>query len=96
MHPARAEIFKNMILGIVKAGSVQFRKIAETIDCEAKVDSIIRRIQRFFQLQNLPVNKVGKFIFRILNLEDKIIFTLDRTNWQSGFSSKLAGITVLY
>ncbi len=84
MHPSRAKTLNNLILAVVKAGSVQFRKLAHTINSETKIDSIIRRIQRFFQFQHLSIPLVGAYIFKTLSLSKKIIFTLDRTNWKFG------------
>jgi len=84
MHPARRDLFVEMILSLVKAGSAQQHKIAKNISSNAKVNSIIRRIQRFFEEQVISMNAVARLLFNLFELPEKITLTMDRTNWKIG------------
>lgn len=84
MHPARINLMINMILSIIKVGSVQQQKIAQGTNILTKTSSITRRIQRFFALQFLCPQSASKLIFSLFEWDEKITFTLDRTNWKFG------------
>jgi len=73
-----------IILAIIKVGSVQQQKIAQGTNIKAKIKSITRRIQRFFEQQFLCPQAASKLIFSLFTWQEKIIFTLDRTNWKFG------------
>lgn len=84
MHESRATLMVALIFSYIKVGSVQQFKAAQGIKTKAKVNSITRRIQRFFAEQLLCLDKAAVLIFQFFAWEEKIVFTLDRTNWQFG------------
>jgi hypothetical protein len=84
MHSARITIMLEIVLSLIKVGNVQQQKIAQGTKIRAKTSSIIRRIQRFFEKQFLCPKAASKFIFNLFTWEEKIILTLDRTNWKFG------------
>jgi len=84
MHPARICIMLEIILSFIKIGNVQQHKIAQGTRIKAKTNSIVRRIQRFFASEFLCHKTASKFIFSLFNWEEKISFTIDRTNWKFG------------
>lgn len=84
MHESRAILMVALIFSYIKVGSVQQFKAAQGIKTTAKVNSITRRIQRFFAEQLLCFDKAAMLIFGLFDWEEKIVFTLDRTNWQFG------------
>jgi len=84
MHNSRIILICEMVLAIIKVGSVQQPKIAQGIQSKAKTSSIIRRIQRFFEQQVLCPKIASKFIFSLFCWEKTIALTLDRTNWKFG------------
>ena len=84
MHNSRIILLCEMVLAIIKMGSVQQSKIAQGIQSKAKTNSITRRIQRFFKEEILCPIKALKVIFGLFDWETKITLTLDRTNWKFG------------
>lgn len=84
MHPSRLIFMVEMILALIKVGSVQQQKIAQGTRSKTKIKSIIRRIQRFFEQEFLCPQIASKLIFSLFTWPKKIIFTLDRTNWKFG------------
>lgn len=84
MHPARIIIMLEIILSFIKIGNVRQHKVAQGTKIKAKTSSIIRRIQRFFASEYLCPQKASRFIFSLFKWEEKISFTLDRTNWKFG------------
>jgi hypothetical protein len=73
-----------MIFSIIKMGSVQLTTMSRGFDSPAKTTSIMRRIQRFFQFQEIALENIAKISFALIPLPKQIILTLDRTNWQFG------------
>lgn len=73
-----------MLLSLIKVGSVQQNKIAQGSTINTKTSSIIRRIQRFFEQQSLDSHRAIACIFSLFTWEEKITLTMDRTNWKFG------------
>ena len=84
MHPARIMIMIEIIFSLIKVGSVRQEKIAQGTSIKVKTNSITRRIQRFFEQQVLCPKMASKLIFSFFDWTEKIILTLDRTNWKFG------------
>lgn len=86
MHPARIIIMLEIILSMIKIGGVQQHKIAQASAIKAKTLSITRRIQRFFEQEFLCPQKASRLIFSLFDWDEKIVLTLDRTNWKFGIT----------
>jgi hypothetical protein len=84
MHPARIRMMLEIILSFMKVGSVQQHKVAQGTNINAKTNSIVRRIQRFFAQQVLNPQEASKLIFSLFDWDEKITLTMDRTNWKFG------------
>jgi hypothetical protein len=84
MHRARVDSLTQMIFCIIKVSSVQLTALSRGFDSSAQVGSTLRRLQRFFQFQELKLENVAKLIFALIPLPAQIILTLDRTNWKFG------------
>lgn len=52
-HKKHQEFLAQLIEGVIKSRSVHFSEIAHEIESDAKKESVIRRIERFFQKLNL-------------------------------------------
>lgn len=84
MHLARYDVMAQLILGIVKMGSVQLTTLSRVFDSQAKSASTLRRLQRFFVQQKLSWRAVANAILALKPPPDKLILTMDRTNWAFG------------
>lgn len=84
IHLARIKLIVNIILALCKVQTVTFEKLALAFDSEVKPESSLRRIQRFMAEYNLNPDLVAKLIFNLLPSKDKLILSIDRTNWKFG------------
>ncbi|WP_202149877.1 hypothetical protein [Candidatus Sarmatiella mevalonica] len=82
-NKSRVELLEMIILSLFKTQNVQIPKIAEGIISDAKQDSVIKRIYRFFKDQLIDAVEVAALVVDILNL-DKYLLVIDRTNWEFG------------
>ncbi|MBL3285045.1 IS4 family transposase domain protein [Rickettsiales endosymbiont of Paramecium tredecaurelia] len=85
-NKSRVELLGMIILSLFKTQNVQIPKIAEGIISDAKQDSVIKRIYRFFKDQLIDVVEVAALVVDILSL-DKYLLVIDRTNWEFGKQS---------
>jgi len=84
MNLARIKFFGLFICALCKAQTVCFEKLAVGFDCPAKVDSSLRRIQRFMAEYVLDTRLIACFIFALLPHKPPYRLTMDRTNWKFG------------
>lgn len=84
MHPARITMMLEIIMSLIKVGNVQQQKIAQGTNIQAKTNSTVRRIQRFFEQQFLCPQSASKLIFNLFDWGASITLTMDRTNWKFG------------
>lgn len=61
-----------------------FSNLSTSFNSPAKVDSYLRKTQRFFSEHSISQNIVAKFIFQQLPRKEKYHLAIDRTNWQFG------------
>ena len=83
-NKARISCLSQMVLAIVRVKTVNLSQIAGVFSSNSKIKSSYRRIQRFFALFNFDQTKIVKIILAMFSLPDKIILTMDRTNWKWG------------
>lgn len=84
LHGARLKFLEKIVPAIVKSSSVILRRIACAFESEAKVDSIVRRIQRFLVESPLDQQQYAHFIVNLLGIIDPMTLAIDRTNWKFG------------
>jgi hypothetical protein len=84
MNLARIKFFGLFICALCKVQTVCFEKLAVGFDCPAKVDSSLRRIQRFMAEYILDTQLIARFIFALLPHKPPYRLTMDRTNWKFG------------
>jgi len=84
MNLARIKFFGLFISALCKVQTVCFEKLATGFDSEAKVDSSLRRIQRFMSEYILDTDIIAKFIFSMLPHKPPYRLVMDRTNWKFG------------
>jgi hypothetical protein len=84
LNLARIRLICLFISALCKVKSVNFSKLSAGFDTTASGSSSYRRIQRFFEQVNFPVEFVAKFIFNLLPERNSLVLVIDRTNWQFG------------
>jgi len=82
-HKKRQEFICDLTAGIIKSRSVVFSQIADKIESDAKVESIERRIQDFFEKVNFDYLMLGVFLMGFVH-HDQLLVSIDRTEWDLG------------
>lgn len=83
-HKVRVKFFVNFICALCKLQTVCFTKLAQGFEGNAKVDSNLRRIQRFFAEFIIDNDMIAKLIYNLLPTKPPYRLCLDRTNWKFG------------
>jgi len=86
-NKARVTFFVSFIIALCKVQSVCFNKLAQGFEGKAKVESNMRRIQRFFANFVVDTNLIAKLIFCLLPEKPPYRLCLDRTNWKYGVAN---------
>ncbi|MES0448005.1 MAG: IS4 family transposase, partial [Desulfobacterales bacterium] len=84
MNLARIKFFGLFICALCKVQTVCFEKLAAAFDSEVRVDSSLRRIQRFMAEYLLDTDLIARFVFALLPHKPPYRLALDRTNWKFG------------
>ena len=84
INKARVKLITMVIIALCKVQTVNFNKLSKAFDSESKADSSLRRIQRFIANFNIDSNMIAKLIFSLLPSKEKLILSIDRTNWKFG------------
>ena len=84
MNLARIKFFGLFISALCKVQTVCFEKLASSFDSDAKMDSSLRRIQRFMSEYILDTDLIARFIFALLPHKPPYRLVMDRTNWKFG------------
>ena len=93
MNLARIKFFGLFISALCKVQTVCFEKLACSFDTNVRVDSSLRRIQRFISEYSLDSDLIARFVFSLLPHKPPYRLALDRTNWK--FGSKNINILTL-
>lgn len=83
MHPARKETLSAMIFGTMVSGNVHHIDLSRYLST-LKPEHALRRVQRFFQHQDLELSDAARSMIAFLKFEGKFDLCLDRTNWKFG------------
>jgi len=81
---ARIKLISHFIIALCKVQTVSFEKLANAFDTTANSPSSLRRIQRFIANYTLDADLIAKLIFSLLPKQQKLILSIDRTNWKFG------------
>ena len=84
MNLARIKFFGLFICALCKVQTVCFEKLAASFETDVKVDSSLRRIQRFMSEYLLDTSLIARFVFALLPHKPPYRLALDRTNWKFG------------
>lgn len=83
-HEVRVKFFMGIICALIKVQTVCFSRLAEGFESEAKMESSLRRIQRFFADFVVSNDLIARLIFDLLPCKPPYRLCLDRTNWKFG------------
>jgi hypothetical protein len=83
LHPSRLKTLAGLIMGAITSGNVQHQSLSRHVE-SANVNSAIRKTERFFQKQKLPIPDYAKAIVEMIGCSGKIALNIDRTNWKFG------------
>lgn len=78
------ELLVLMVFALIQAQTVRHAKLAERFPGTAKLESVIRRIERFFEQFPIVQADIVPLVLACLPAKAKLTFILDRTNWQLG------------
>ena len=84
LHGARRKFLELVIPAMVKASSVTLGRIASAFDGSTRLDSVIRRLQRFLAVDPLDQQRLAIFIINMLGICTAMDIAIDRTNWKFG------------
>lgn len=83
LHPSRLKTLAGLIMGAITSGNVQHQSLCRHVE-SSNVNSAIRKTERFFQKQELPIQNYAKAIVNIVGYSGKMDLNIDRTNWKFG------------
>ena len=81
---ARVKLISYIIIALCKVQTVTFEKLSNAFDTSVNAESSLRRIQRFIADYSLDSDLIARLIFNLLPKQDKLILSIDRTNWKFG------------
>ena len=83
-HGARIKFFSRLICVLIKLQTISYIKLSEAIGGKAKIESNLRRIQRFFAEFDLNLDTISTLVFKLLPLPAPYTLSMDITNWKFG------------
>jgi len=86
-NKARVKFLVSFIMALCKVQTVCFNNLAQGFEGNAKVESKMRRIQRFFANFIVDTNLIAKLLFSLLPEKPPYRLCLDRTNWKYGVAN---------
>jgi len=93
MNMARIKFIGLFICSLCKVQTVCFEKLAVSFDSPVRIDSSLRRVQRFMSAYLLDTKLIARLIFALLPHKPPYRLSMDRTNWK--FGSKNINILVI-
>lgn len=81
---ARVKLISHLVIALCKVQTVTFEKLANAFNTHAHRESSLRRIQRFIAGYTLDCDLIARLIFNLLPKQDKLVLSIDRTNWKFG------------
>ena len=84
LNMARVKFISMFIVALCKVQTVNFDKLSKAFDTKSLAESSLRRIQRFISKFSFDSDIIAKLIFSLLPSKEKLILSIDRTNWKFG------------
>lgn len=85
---ARLTCFTQMLVALFAVRTINLRGIAVAFGGNALIDSRYRRVRRFFAQFTINKDTIARWVFALFfsHSTEKLLLTIDRTNWQWGKS----------
>lgn len=83
-HQARIDCLARLILAMIQVRSVNLTQLAVAFDVAVQQESVYQRVKRFFRHHVFETDRVALLVTNWLDLGEKWLLCLDRTNWQLG------------
>jgi hypothetical protein len=83
-HKARVKFLAGLVTTMLKLQTVNYIKLSQGIESNAKASSNLRRIQRFFADFLFSEDTIAKLLYAMLPEQESNRLCLDRTNWKFG------------
>ncbi len=80
-HKARVKFITLFVLALIKTPTVNFAKIAWSLNPACKQGSNYRRIQRFMAEFPLDCRVIGTIVWHLIPRRDNLVVSIDRTEW---------------
>jgi len=97
MNLVRIKFFGLFICALCKVQTVCFEKLAVSFDTDVRVDSSLRRIQRFMSDYLLDTDIIARLVFSLLHHKPPYRLAMDRTNWKFGSTNiNILVIAIVY
>lgn len=97
MNLARIKLMALLLHALCVVQTVSLHKLAAAMPTALDRDSNLRRLQRFIAGYALSLDIVAKMIFSLLPCKDKLVLSMDRTNWKFGdFNINILMLGVTY
>ena len=96
-HKARVKFTAAFILSLITLTTVNFTKLSNALNGQAKPASNYRRIQRFFAHFDLSGDCLTRLILHLLPVKSDFTISIDRTNWKLGkFNINILTAGIIY
>lgn len=97
MNLARIKLMALLLHALCVVQTVSLHKLADAMPTALDRDSNLRRLQRFIAKYTLSLDIVARMIFSLLPCKDKLVLSMDRTNWKFGdFNINILMLGVTY
>lgn len=83
-HQARLDCLSRLIVALIQVRTVNLTQLALAFDVAVQDDSVYQRVKRFFRHHVFETDVVAVLVASWLDLGERWVLCLDRTNWQLG------------
>ena len=83
-HQARIDCLAQLMLAMISVRTVNLTQLALAFESTVQSESVYQRVKRFFRHHVFETEQVALLVTRWLDLGDRWLLCLDRTNWQLG------------
>jgi hypothetical protein len=83
-HQARIDCLSRLLVALIQVRTVNLTQLALAFDVSVQSESVYQRLKRFFRTHAFETDVVSELVTSWLDLGERWVLCLDRTNWQLG------------